>query len=65
MKYALSIVLMLSVPVVAVSEWIVISLESAIKNSDIIVIGTLPDVSEETRDAIDYGTGEITVDEVL
>jgi hypothetical protein len=55
----------LLLPVVAVSQWIVISLESAVKSSDIIVIGTLRDVSEETRDNIDYGTGEITVDEVL
>jgi hypothetical protein len=65
MKYSLGIILILLLPVVAVSEWIVISLESAVKNSDIIVIGTLHDVSEETRDGVDYGTGEITVEEVL
>ena len=53
MKYALSIMFILVLPVVAVSEWIVISLESAVKSSDIIVIGTLRDVSEETRDNID------------
>ena len=35
------------------------------KTSDLIVIGTLHNVSEETRDGVDYGMGEITVDEVL
>ena len=40
-------------------------MESAVKNSDIIVIGTLRDVSEETKDGMDYGTGEIIIDEVL
>ena len=65
MKYTLSIMFILLLPVVAVSQWIVISLESAVKSSDIIVIGTLRDVSEETRDNIDYGTGKITVAEVL
>jgi hypothetical protein len=65
MKYILSMMLVFLLPVVAVSDWIVISLESGVNTSDIIVVGTLRDVSEETRDGIDYGTGEIIVDEVL
>jgi hypothetical protein len=51
--------------IVMAFDWTTISLESAVKTSDIIVIGTLRNVSEETHDGIDYGTGEITVDEVL
>ena len=65
MKYALSVVLILLVPITAASGWVIMSLESAVRDSDIIVVGTLRNVSEETRDEIDYGEGEITVDEVL
>jgi hypothetical protein len=55
----------LILPIAASSQWITMSLESAVKTSDIIVIGTLHDVSEETKDGFDYGRGDITVDEVL
>ena len=65
MKYALSIMLIFFLSITAISEEIIISLEMAVKTSDIIVIGTLKNVSEETKDGIDYGRGEITVDEVL
>lgn len=64
-NYALSLILILFLPVAAISEDLIISLEMAVKTSDIIVIGTLKNVSEETKDAVDYGSGEITVDEVL
>jgi hypothetical protein len=65
MKRGISILLLLLLPMVAAAEWIVISLEGAVRTSDLIVIGTLHNVSEETKDGIDYGTGKITVDEVL
>lgn len=65
MNYALSLILILFLPIVAISEDIIISLEMAVKTSDIIVIGTLKNVTEETKDGMDYGKGEITVDEVL
>lgn len=65
MNYALSLILILFLPIAAISEDIIISLEMAVKTSDIIVIGTLKNVSEETKDGMDYGKGEITVDEVL
>ncbi len=65
MNYGLSIILILFLSVAAMSEEIIISLESAVKTSDIIVIGTLKNVSEETKEGMDYGRGEITVDEVL
>ena len=65
MKCALGIILVLLLSVAAVAGWVVMPLESAVKESDIIVIGTLRNVSEESRDGVDYGSGEITVDEVL
>lgn len=65
MKYALSLMLVLTLPIAAFSQWITMSLESAAKTSDIIVIGTLHDVSEKTKDGFDYGRGDIIVDEVL
>ena len=65
MMYALSIMLILFLSITAISEEIIISLQMAVKTSDTIVIGTLKNVSEETKDGVDYGRGEITVDEVL
>lgn len=65
MKYALGIMFIFLLPIMALSEQMIISLESAVKTSDIIVIGTLRDVSEETKGGMDYGTGEIIIDEVL
>ena len=65
MKRSVSILIILLLPMVAAADWICISLESAVRTSDLIVIGTLANVSEWTKDGTDYGSGEITVDEVL
>ena len=65
MRHALTIGPAMVLAIVMAFDWTTISLESAVKTSDIIVIGTLRNVSEETHDGIDYGTGEITVGEVL
>ena len=65
MKRSVSILIILLLPMVAAADWICISLESAVRTSDLIVIGTLGNVSEWTKDGTDYGSGEITVDEVL
>ena len=65
MKYALAVLLIASLAVLTAAEQIVISLEEAVKSSDLVVVGTLNDVAEETRDGVDYGNGEITVEEVL
>jgi len=64
-KRSVSILIILLLPMVAAADWICISLESAVRTSDLIVIGTLANVSEWTKDGTDYGSGEITVDEVL
>jgi len=65
MKRSVSILIILLLPMVAAADWICISLESAVRTSDLIVIGTLANVSEWTKNGTDYGSGEITVDEVL
>jgi uncharacterized protein YheU (UPF0270 family) len=65
MKRSVSILIILLLPMVAAADWICISLESAVRTSDLIVIGTLANVSEWTKDGTDYGSGEITIDEVL
>lgn len=65
MRHALSIVLVLLFPAAAAAQWVIMSLESAVSDSDVIVVGTLRNVSEETKDEIDYGVGEIVVEEVL
>lgn len=65
MKRTVSILIILLFPIVAVADWVCISLESAVRTSELVVIGTLHNVSEWTKDGIDYGSGKITVDEVL
>lgn len=40
-------------------------LDVLVHESDIIVVGTLQDVSEFTKDGVDYGEGKILVEEVL
>src|SRR5690349_18012506 len=62
---SLSVIVILLLPIVASADWVMISLESAVNSSDLIVIGTLRNVSEETRKGFDYGMGEIKIDEVL
>jgi hypothetical protein len=65
MKCLLCLIFILLLPVTAAPSWVVISLESAVKDSELIVVGTLRNISEETRDGVDYGSGEIKVAEVL
>ena len=52
-------------PLVVLSRGIIIPLPQAVKDSDLIIVGTLRHVSEEPRGGTDYGAGELTVDEVL
>ena len=65
MIYLISILLVILFQIIAILEDIIISFETAVKTSDVIVIVTLKNVSEETKDRIDYGKGEIIADEVL
>lgn len=65
MKYLRCAIVIALLPLVAFSWWRIIPLDEAVKDSDMIIVGTLRHVSEETRDEFDYGAGELTVDEVL
>lgn len=44
---------------------IIIPLDEAIKDSDLIIIGTLKDISEKSEDFAAYGKGTIVVDEFI
>ena len=44
---------------------LVLLLASVIKESDLIVVGTLDEVKEHTKNGIDYGQGVIVVHKVL
>jgi hypothetical protein len=52
-------------PLAALSWWRIIPLDEAVRDSDLIIVGTLRGVSEEAKGETDYGAGELTVDEVL
>lgn len=57
--------LLLCIPATASAMWGIVPLEELVQESDIIVVGTLRDVSEHTDDGIDYGEGRIDVREVI
>ena len=47
------------------SMWALISLDDLVQDCDLIVVGTLGQVSEYSSGGTDYGSGTITVDEVV
>lgn len=47
------------------ASWNFIALDELVKDSDLIVVGTLQNVSEYTKDDYDYGEGEILIDQVV
>jgi len=49
----------------APARWSIISLAEAVRDSDIIIIGRLNNLSEHLTSIFDYGRGELIVDEVL
>jgi hypothetical protein len=59
----LSFLVVCSTPLSAM--WGYVSIEELVQNSDLIVVGTLDNVSEYSQNGIDYGEGTITVDEVI
>lgn len=64
-RILLAAILLSCIPAFVFSEWVSISLEGAVRSSDRIVIGILNDALEETKGDIDYGQGEIVIEEVL
>ena len=65
MKVLSIILLVLFLASVCFAEWADIPLKDIIKESDLIVVGTLDEVKEHTKNGIDYGQGVIVVHKVL
>jgi hypothetical protein len=49
----------------AVAMWALIPLEVLLKHTDVIVVARLSEVSKTTRNRVDYGSGTLTVTEIL
>ena len=58
-------VLLYGIPLVVKAEWAFVPLEDLVAESDLIVVGTLREVKENSHDGVDYGEGVIEVHEVL
>ena len=65
MRRALLLFLLLGLPASVRAEWAYVSVEELVQESDVIVVGTLRDVTEYTADNTDYGQGRIEVREVI
>lgn len=66
MKHILLALLVIgSLPSLSPARWAFVPLDELIQDSDLIVIGTLMDVSEHSKKGMDYGQGTIIVDEVI
>ncbi len=61
----LTIVIALSVSSNLIAKWALISTAELVKDSDLILVGTLQNVSEFTRDNVDYSEGFIVVEKVI
>jgi hypothetical protein len=57
--------LLVLLPLPGYAMWGFLPLDVAVQTSDLIVIGTLHGVREDSKNGIDYGRGLITVDEVI
>ncbi len=47
------------------AKWASVSLKELLKETDLIVVARLTDVSEVTTNSVDYGSGTLTVTEVI
>jgi hypothetical protein len=65
MRRLWSLLLLLCLPAAAHASWAHVPLETLVQGSDIVVVGTLVDVSEHTAGQADYGQGHIVVREVI
>lgn len=65
MRRALLLLLLIGLPASARAMWAYVDVETLVQESDLIVVGTLQDVSEHTADGRDYGQGRIQVREVI
>jgi hypothetical protein len=65
MRRVLLLLLLLCLPATGSAMWALVPLEELVQESDLIVVGTLRDVSEHTADGVDFGEGRIEVREVI
>ncbi|HEV2860869.1 MAG TPA: hypothetical protein VGX48_07685 [Pyrinomonadaceae bacterium] len=65
MRRVLLLLMMLCLPASADAKWGYAPLAELVRDSDLIVVGTLGDVSEQTADGMDYAQGHIRVREVI
>lgn len=65
MKRILALLVLLCLPAAARAMWAMVPLEELVRESDLIVVGTLRDVHESSADGMDYGEGRIDVREVI
>lgn len=65
MRKVVALLLLLGLPAAARATWALIPVEELVRESDLIVVGTLRDVEEHTADGTDYGRGRIAVREVI
>jgi hypothetical protein len=65
MRRAWCLLLLLCLQATAHAKWDLVPLETLVQDSDLIVVGTLQDVSEHTSGGTDYGQGHILVREVI
>ena len=65
MKYIYVILISLLFQSTVWAEWGLLPLKDTVKESDLVVIGTLTGIKEYTENKMDYGSGTITVEEVL
>lgn len=65
MRRLFPLLLLLALPASARASWAHTSVEELVRETDLIVVGTLRDVSEHTADEVDYGRGRIEVREVI
>ena len=61
----LTIVIALSLSSNLIAKWALVSTAELVKDSDLILVGTLQNVSEFTRDNVDYSEGFIVVEKVI
>lgn len=65
MRRLFPLLLLLLLPASARASWAHVSVEQLVQETDLIVVGTLRDVSAHTADEMDYGRGRIEVHEVI
>jgi len=65
MRRVLLLLLLLGLPAAARASWAHVPLETLVQESDIVVVGTLRDVTEHTAGGTDYGQGQLVVREVV